>query len=146
MISLLLVRSWNPKLAQSNIVERNIERKCNSLKNICCDFVHWLRCVLYASNSFFLSFFCSQIDSLESKILSHLKARAEKNLKERKNVFLLHYFLWSGFASLKRKVAVGIFSFHYKSNRLVTALVQQLSVAFSCSSRTVAFSSSPWGA
>lgn len=31
------------------------------------------------------------------------------------------------------------FSFHYNSNRLVTALVQQLSVAFSCSPRTVAF-------
>lgn len=49
------------------------------------------------------------------------------------------YFFWSGLVRVKRKVAVGIFSFHYKSNRLVTALLQQLSVAFDCSPRSVAF-------
>lgn len=48
-----------------------------------------------------------------------------------------HYFFWSGLARVMRKVAVGIFfhSFHYN---IVTALVQQLSVAFSRSWWTVA--------
>lgn len=101
-------------------------------------FMFWLH--LYALTCGMCRWSRVSLFSLQIKSTLSWKER-RRSRKEFEKCIFFHYFFWSGLARVMRKVAVGIFFsfFVFITKVVVTALVQQLSVAFSGSSRTVAF-------
>lgn len=120
----------NPHVLAKRTSKARPREKLQLLSSEFSDSIHYLAIrphVLYESAKVILLLVCSLSIEIRAPLKGKIKVRAEKNSK----TFFVHYFFWSGLARVMRKVAVGFFPFHYEI--VVTALVQQLSVAFSLS-------------